>query len=493
MKNRIINMTFAALAATLTISSCAEWIDIPVEATVPAETLDYTDASGIQEVVNGAYRIFNTYGVAEWELVMITAMRGDDFDKGTNPTDQATFTEFNNFNYANASSFWALGNAWSSHYSGIGYFNEAIDALKKYGENGASAATVKDAIAQVTVLRDYFYFRLARLFGDIPVYFSNSERSGIKKTKHDKVIKILIDDLAAVADDLADCKPNQATFKGACTRYSAYAVLAKLAAEILDYETVLTYTNKIITKYGQGALYADYHYLFTSNGNLCDENLLESQISSKASPASPWTGYKDFQGPGTTITAKVPVNGSNTLGGGWSFFYPTDKIVNLMKSRGETVRHETAVIYGDADTWYGDHVGHNDYSNRWNGKIYNPSGLCHEASWGDGVNVRVIRYADILLLNAEASVKTGKSGDTYYNWVRTRAKMPTKTGVTFEEIMEERFVELCFENGERYYDLARTGLAAKELASYGYSEDKRYYPIPQTVLDATATMKEPAE
>ena len=181
------------------------------------------------------------------------------------------------------------------------------------------------------------------------------------------------------------------------------------------------------------------------------------------------------------------------MGGGWSFFCPTDKIVNLLKSRGETVRLETDVINGGEDTWYGDHVGTNVFSNRWNGKVYNPSGLCFELAWGNDVNVRVIRYADILLLASEARVKKGQNGDQYYNWVRARANMPTKTNVTFEEIMEERFVELCFENGERFYDLVRTGLAAKELASEGYDDTKKYFPIPQTVLDATATMNDPAE
>ena len=57
--------------------------------------------------------------------------------------------------------------------------------------------------------------------------------------------------------------------------------------------------------------------------------------------------------------------------------------------------------------------------------------------------------------------------------------------------MEERFVELCFEHGERFYDLVRTGKASSELS--GYTEAKRFYPIPQTVLDASGSLSEPAE
>ena len=485
----IIKLALATAAAVLTLSSCNEWIDIPVEATVPAETIDYTRQEGIQELVTGSYRRFLTQGIAEWEIVMIMGIRGDDLDKGTNPTDQADFNDFNRYNYSNAGSFWALGNTWNMMYSAISDFNEALAALSEFGQSGASQATIKEAIAQVTVLRDFYYFRLARIFGDIPVYFKNSDRNGIRRTKHDKVIAMLIDDVKAVAEDLKDCKPNEHQYKGSVTKYTAYAVLAKFAAEILDYDTVLEYSDKIIAKYGKNALYPDYHYLFTSQANLCDENLLEAQRPARLSEANPWIGYTDFQGPGATITTKD----GGSMGGGWSFFCPTDKIVNLMKTRGETVRYETDVIVGGEYTWYGDFVGTNVFSNMWNGKVYNPSGLCYEQAWGNDVNVRVIRYADILLLNAEASVKKGRSGDQYYNWVRERANMPTKTGVTFEDIMEERFVELCFENGERFYDLVRTGLASRELASEGYTDAGKYFPIPQTVLDATATMSEPAE
>ena len=72
MKN-IIKLALATAAAALMLPSCNEWIDIPVEATVPAETIDYTRQEGIQELVTGSYRRFMTQGIAEWEIVMILA------------------------------------------------------------------------------------------------------------------------------------------------------------------------------------------------------------------------------------------------------------------------------------------------------------------------------------------------------------------------------------------------------------------------------------
>ena len=189
--------------------------------------------------------------------------------------------------------------------------------------------------------------------------------------------------------------------------------------------------------------------------------------------------------------AKVAINGSTSMNSGWSFFTPTDKIVNLMKSRGETVRYETGILWADSDTWYGDHIGTNAYTDRWNGKFYNPSGLCYTSDWGDGNNVRLIRYADILLLDSEAKVAKGQNGDQGINWVRERAGLKALSNANASQIMEERFVELCFEHGERFYDLVRTGKASSELS--GYTDAKRFYPIPQTVLDASGSLSEPAE
>lgn len=489
MKKTIYIIASLAVAA-LALTSCNDWIDIPVEATPPAETLDYSDASEAQQVLIGAYGQFCTR-MGEWSYETVLGIRGDDLDKGSSPTDQADLTSFNNFDYSAASSYWALSNAWGGYYGAIGYFNEAIDAFENYKEAGLSASTMDNYIAQVTVLRAFTYMRISRLWGDVPVYFENSERTGIRRLTHQHVFEKVIADVEGVIGNLDNVRPKDATLPGQVTQYTAHAVLAKLAAEIQDYDKVLEHTAPIINSYGQAALFQDYHYLFTNEGNLTDENIFEAQCSSRAATATAWNGMGSFQGPGAPITAKVAINGSTSMSSGWSFFTPTDKIVDLMRSRGETVRYETDIIWADQDTWYGDHIGTNPYSDRWSGKFYNPSGLCYTTNWGDGNNVRLIRYSDILLLDSEAKVAKGQNGDQGINWVRERAGLAPLTNATADQIMEERFVELCFEHGERFYDLVRTGRAASTLS--GYTDEKRFYPIPQTVLDATASMAEPAE
>lgn len=487
---KIFSGIIGAALATMMFTSCEGWINIPVEATPPASTIDYSDPAGAQQVLIGAYGQFCSK-MSEWSYETVFGIRGDDLDKGSSPTDQADLTSFNNFDYSAAGAYWALSGAWGGYYGSIGYYNEAIEAFGRYAEAGSDAAKMKDYIAQVKVLRAFTYLRIARLWGEIPVYFKNSERTGIKRLTHAHAIEKVIADIEPVIADLEKVKPNKATLPGQVTQYTAHAVVAKLAAEILDYDKVLEHTAPIISDYGKSALFSDYHYLFTNKGNLSDENILEAQCSSRAATATGWNGMGSFQGPGAVITAKVAINGSTSMNSGWSFFIPTDKIVNLMKSRGETVRYETGILWADSDTWYGDHIGTNAYTDRWNGKFYNPSGLCYTSDWGDGNNVRLIRYADILLLDSEAKVAKGQNGDQGINWVRERAGLKALSNANASQIMEERFVELCFEHGERFYDLVRTGKASSELS--GYTDAKRFYPIPQTVLDASGSLSEPAE
>jgi hypothetical protein len=111
----------------------------------------------------------------------------------------------------------------------------------------------------------------------------------------------------------------------------------------------------------------------------------------------------------------------------------------------------------------------------------------------------VLRYADVLLMYAEALNELGYVADgpafTYLNQVRTRAGLPIKTSnntnlalrvadqAAFRlAIEQERFVELAFE-GHRWFDLVRTDRALALLGSKGMEAHEALFPIPQTQID----------
>ena len=131
----------------------------------------------------------------------------------------------------------------------------------------------------------------------------------------------------------------------------------------------------------------------------------------------------------------------------------------------------------------------------WNGKDYLPYDQLTPGRTGYGTNnnVRIFRYAEVLLMNSEAKIELGKNGDYGINEVRRRANMPLFNNITKKQIdliYDERRMELCSEWGIRYQDLVRTGEAAKVLGKKGWDESKTYWPVPQSQLDELPGLKE---
>ena len=116
----------------------------------------------------------------------------------------------------------------------------------------------------------------------------------------------------------------------------------------------------------------------------------------------------------------------------------------------------------------------------YNGKAYTPANQMTpgRTGYGDNNNIRVFRYADVLLMNAEAKVRKGQNGDAPLNLVRERAGLAPIKNATLDQILEERQVELALEWGERFFDLVRTDKATQELPGFVKGESE-YYPIPQ--------------
>jgi hypothetical protein len=102
------------------------------------------------------------------------------------------------------------------------------------------------------------------------------------------------------------------------------------------------------------------------------------------------------------------------------------------------------------------------------------------AAFGYGINERVFRFADVILMLAEAKFNNGNTGDamTLVNEIRTRAKLPPVTSITYDIIKKERRLELAME-GTRFFDLKRWGDAETALAFDGFVAGKsEYFPIP---------------
>ena len=124
------------------------------------------------------------------------------------------------------------------------------------------------------------------------------------------------------------------------------------------------------------------------------------------------------------------------------------------------------------------------------GKHYLPSNqlTTGRTDYGTNKNFTCIRYAHILLMYAEALTQgasgTAGTADAAVNLVRTRAGLAPVSGVTNDQVMEEKYAELAMEWGDRFYDMVRLG-RTNELSYDGrtFTADKTFLPYPQNQVD----------
>lgn len=487
MKNRFPKQLLIALPLAFTLTACGDFLEKLPENKVEVESVDYSKTADMYMPVSGVYAS-GREKLASWMFYGALMVRGDDVDKGGSVTDQIEYTYASQFQNDKLAGFWALDSSWGNLYALVSIANSALISLDKYAEyltTETDKTLYTQYSAEVRFFRALAYFHLVNLWGDVPLLRDNQELNLFKSKKED-VLNYVYEELDFCIAHLPAIRPNESAHPGAVTKYTAEALKAKLKMYGNEWEEVRSLTDDIIAS-GKFELYPDFYELFKIPGKLCNESLLEFQFTDFGTGSGDIVQsdqWFNFQGP---RNAKAPISG-------WAFMAATDKIRNLFKDRGETVRDETTFLLAGTTTRSGDAidpVSVEGEPSAYNGKAYTPANQMTEGrtTYGDNNNIRVIRYADVLLMNAEANVRLGQNGDAPLNQVRQRAGLAPLTGATLDQILEERQVELALEWGERYYDLVRTDRAAAALP--GFVKGKTdYYPIPLNQIDLNPNLAE---
>lgn len=475
-------LSVLALASLLFgATSCSDYIDIDPENSVPEEKVDYTNLDNMYMPVSGVYAKVRT-GAMHWVIWPLSIVRDGDVWSGK-PDDQAPLVDMGKYNYDQG--FWGLNEMWNQYYGIIKVANSALESLDEYAvyvTTDAQKATNRSYQGEVKFLRAYAYYRLVQAFGPVTILRSNTQ-TNLTRSTIEAVNKYMLEDLEYAYNNCPEVRPNEMAHIGAVSAYTAKALAAKVYLNMGQYDQVEKLTDDIINS-RKFKLYEDFYQLFKIPGKLCNESLFECQCtdfgqgSGEMVDADQWF---NFQGPSISV-------------GGWGFIGYSDEFKAWAESRNEDVRATTTFLVGGTTTPSGDFIKPQQNSirtNCWNGKAYTPTNQMTEGrtKYGSNNNIRVLRYADVLLMNAEAKVKLGKNGDEPFNEVRRRAHMPELTNVTFDQILDERRMELCCEWGERYNDLIRTGKAAEVLGPKGWTVEKTYYPLPLDQITDNADLK----
>ena len=486
-QSSIFNLQFSIIIALVAImSSGCSFLEIDTENKIAVAEIDYTNTSEMYQPVIGAYSKLRWPGM-HWVNNILWTGRDDDMTSGRDNDQQDALRFGYRGGYQCPNSFWGLNNAWITAYDVIRTCNSALEALDKYAEHIAEGSADFDNYrsyrGEVVTISMWSYYMLASSFGACVLLEDNNQTRFVRSTQ-EHVCQYALAQLEAVIPDMKRMRPNEMVHPGAFTAFSAEALAARFALLLGDFAKVESLTQDIISN-GNFALYDDYYQLFKIPGKLCDESLMEVQVTDFGLTTGDYIGIDQwFVCQGATLSGTV--DGSPVSISGWNFMQFNPRFVEWAKKRGETIRLEVSFLSTGDVTREGFTV---ESSGVFNGKAYLPYDQMTggNTEWGRNNNVRLLRYAEVLLMNAEAKVRNGKSGDEPLNLVRQRAGLLPITGASLNDILDERRIELSAEWGLRYTDLVRTGFAetvlndpalVRDQANGEWTPDKAWWPVP---------------
>ncbi|WP_190810286.1 RagB/SusD family nutrient uptake outer membrane protein [Flagellimonas sp. S3867] len=500
---KIKTITLSALFLLAAIG-CSDKLDEPELNNNFAGGTDFTKTEDMILSIIGVYEAFQSRG---WEQPLLIAVRGDDVNAG-GLGDQQDFAETDLFNYNK--DYWMYNSVWQNIYADIITAHTGMDQIARYQElaDADGQALGDQYIAEAKVLRAIMLFHIAQVWGEvfIPTSSETSELLDVETLPtQDQVMQHISDQMDEALPFLVDMRPNERTdLPGGATRYTALAIKALANQELGNYQVVADACSQIISS-NKFSLYPDFYELFKIPGKLSDEIILDMQYSDFGQGEGDREGhlYAPYGPQGWTPS----VDGASS---GWGFFEPSMKFIKFMLDRGETVRLETSVLFTDrgiaelqTDPNYaslpsfisnttrdGDVI--NDYARALfaSGKHYLPSNqlIPGRTAYGSNKNFNIIRYAEILLMYAEALAQgasgSGISADQAVNLVRARSGMSPVSGVTLDQVLDEKFAELSMEWGKRYYDMIRLERTS-DLSYDGrtFTQSQAFLPYPQEQVD----------
>lgn len=469
----------ALCASTLVIPACKkDFLNVDPQAKQPAVTFWKTQDDATK-AVNSIYANLRTWGNTAFPALAVESIPGDDAEKGSSANDASYLNNFDN--YTASSTEGQFGGFWEAQYQNINLCNQVLDNIPAISMDASLKARY---IAEAKFVRAYSYFRLVRAFGDVPLRLNvpkDASEFNIPRTPKAQVYAAIEKDLDDAAAVLPQTYP--AADLGRATKGAALGLHAKVAMYLGKWDAVLSYTNTVMTL-GYD-LYPNFQEGFRTTRENNIESVFEIQcellLNNKDASNSQ---YSQVQG----------VRGSVA---GWGFNVPTAALAAAFET-GDVRRNGTIIFRGET-TPQGDAIAPTGDNPMYNEKSYVPFSLIVSGyTEGCQQNVRVLRFADVLLMNAEAANELGNTtlAKTSLNRVRARARggvagvLPDVTtndkDALRQAIWKERQVELAMES-DRYFDVIRQGRGTAVFGAKGWKAGKNeVWPIPSTEIDKSA-------
>lgn len=499
MKTRhLISITFALIL----VSACTEdFLEQPPLNSPTTGNYWNTEEDAVN-AVNALYQVFRMSDAYDAGFIEFGDMMADDMTPGTQGTFIISLDDLNfgpslvritggNDNFG----FWGV---WFNAIYRANWILANINKVEKISPD------IKDrCINEAHFFRAVAYMNLVLYFGGVPLYthvISPDDSKSIERSPADEVWQQVHTDLLVAAGLDESLNPSGTPLPpkgkyelGRATQGAAYGFLARYYLYREDFANAEEMAKKIIDL-GRYDLNPD----FGANWDNTMENGIESiyEIQFKSGEE----GYIWLMRPGNTINGQTATSAFAPGGFGWNNYVAAPHVNTLFEknSQGEEDKRRKMTIFRVGDT-YPFNPDHEYYLT--NDKDPHGFSISKYVLRNDILsvqqdlngmldadnNIPVIRYAEILLIYAEALYRNGKETEAFaeLNKIRARAGLDPLDGTEdfMEKLMHERRIELAFE-GHRFIDLRRWGLLEEVLGPLGYrSETEGLLPVPQTERD----------
>ena len=497
MKTKNI-LIISILCSVLCLSGCKDYLTEIEPGTTLLEDFFTSTPAAVQNVT-GCYAPlmweYNHTYCSEWFIGDIAS--DDALKGGGSTTDMADVYDIENWRTTNQNTM--LLDFYRAQFQGVGRCNLALEYIGKMevGIDSLFTQSMKNRLlGEVYFLRAYYYFRLVRIFAGVPMptkVLSSSEEWGMSRASVNEVYEQILSDLTQAQKYLWKKSAYDKADLGRATKGAAEAMLLKVNLYMASpywqkqgvakspsdcYKDALAWGDSIIAS-AEYDLCPNYVDNFTIEG----ENGIESVFEIQYAEVN-WGDYGSGDDPtkfgytAGSFTQILTRSRNSDIGGGWGFDHPTQNLYDEFE-KGDP-RREVAILIPSTDVvssyqeqtdevYAGNKALNNKYA-----MYRDPEGIgggygkwSLHASRGP-LNNRQIRFADVLLMYAEAALGAGDAGKalTNINRVRARVGLTPIAAADNAALRHERRCELAME-GHRWFDLVRwEGVDGKGLKAH---------------------------
>ncbi|WP_165454356.1 RagB/SusD family nutrient uptake outer membrane protein [Hyunsoonleella pacifica] len=485
MKKTVKLNTVIVIIASLFMLSCNDNVEVKNTNELSPDSF-FESLAQIEAAANAAYAQLQNSGLYQRYGYILPDTFSDESESGGDPNF------ITSFNFSMTPSLEQTTRFWNNCYNGIGACNFVLEGEEnmraRLATSNFTEADVKDAIGQAHFLRGLYYFFLVKRYGGVPLLLKSQPTiTPQPRNTVDEVYEAIIDDFKMASELLF---PKGSTENGRATSGAALGMLGKVYLHREMYDEAQT-TFAQITDYSLLPL-EDYTDNFNDSGEYNDESLFEVSFNGDATEQDLWSqtgiGVSEVTFHAQEYTGWGNLNPSNKL---LAEFEDDDPRLNLtILQNGVTYGPNNDLIWNQGNIrWF-------KFS-----QLYDNAQVVQNGS----TNARILRYADVVLMQAEVELRLGNDAAAleFLNQIRERVEMPlygtpemdaagypvdTPSGI-FNAIVHERMIELCGEQ-VRFDDLVRWNLDAQEITtndsgqSRGYNPNvHRLMPIPQVEID----------